>query len=93
MSGAWDEMVLQLCILMTSTVSDARCRTVDPEKNPNKAHSRTKKHIKYLTSPPLFLPIPPHCLAGKYAPPATTKFILVNSTLYTGLSLVGNAPI
>jgi hypothetical protein len=25
-------MVLQLYILMTSTVSDARCRTVDPER-------------------------------------------------------------
>lgn len=28
---------------------------------------------------------------GKYAPPASTKFILVNTTRYTGVFFVGNA--
>lgn len=30
---------------------------------------------------------------GRYAPPAMTRFICVNRTLYTGLFLVGNAEI
>lgn len=32
----------------------------------------------------------PYERVGRYAPPASTKFILVNWTLYTGLSFVGN---
>lgn len=46
------------------------------------------KPLATLNPPPLPYLTP----LGKYAPPANTKFILVNATLYTGLSLVAKTP-